>query len=255
MDKFLVVTLATRTLKCRGDSSLTTKLIGLFQSTLFNTVESNDGHVAFKSNLTEGCLAGFRLGHAEETLNLLLCGDYAHARKIAGILGERNNQRRAIEEKVFQEANQLAKQQLEEKDRSVLVLSAEGWHRGILGIVASRIAQEILRPVVLVSFEGDMGKGSIRSVDNLGIMDAVLSCRTLLEDFGGHRMAAGISLKRENLPRRGFYIFQRNKIDPNYLVHGVKITVNKNLNFHREQIVNKREHKFNNNLKLLIIQK
>lgn len=52
-----------------------------------------------------------------------------------------------------------------------------------------------------------------------------------------------------------FYIFQRNKIDPNYLVHGVKMTVNTNLNFHREQTVNKREHKFNNNLKLLIIRK
>ena len=140
-----------------------------------------------------------RMGCAMDALDILLCGSLKQARRIAEVLETRNVQRRSVEDRVYREAFDLARQQLEERDRCALVLWADGWHKGILGIVASRIAREVLRPVVLVSFMGDQGKGSIRSVENVKIMNAVLACNSFLEDFGGHQMAAGISIKRENI--------------------------------------------------------
>jgi single-stranded-DNA-specific exonuclease len=140
-----------------------------------------------------------RLGCALEALDLLLCRGREEASRIAKQLALRNNERRAIEEEVYREARELAREQLRQRDRSVLALASQGWHRGILGIVASRLARDFRRTVVLVSFEGDRGKGSVRSVDNLAFLDELLACRHLLEDVGGHQMAAGISLKQESL--------------------------------------------------------
>jgi len=138
-----------------------------------------------------------RLGCAGDALDILLCESLVQARKRAEILERLNLQRKSIENKVYREAMELANRQLKEGDRTTLVLASQGWHKGILGIVASRIAQQVLRPVVLVSFEGEMGKGSVRSVENLEIMDAMISCSSYLEDFGGHRMAAGLSIRKE----------------------------------------------------------
>jgi len=139
-----------------------------------------------------------RLGCSGVSLDILLCEEPARAREIARILEGKNRERKSIENQVHREARHLAGREVA-RDRSVLVLAGDGWHKGILGIVASRIAQEFRRPAVLLSFEGDFGKGSIRSVDNVDILDPVVACRGLLEDFGGHRMAAGISLHRKNL--------------------------------------------------------
>jgi single-stranded-DNA-specific exonuclease len=140
-----------------------------------------------------------RLGCALEALDLLLCEGWGEAGRIARQLALRNNERRAVEAEVYREARELALEQLRRQDRSVLALASEGWHRGILGIVASRLARDFHRTVVLVSFEGDLGKGSVRSVDNLAFLDALLACGHLLEDVGGHQMAAGITLKQDSL--------------------------------------------------------
>ncbi len=139
-----------------------------------------------------------RLGCAGVSLDILLCEDAERAREIAKVLEGRNRERKSIENKVYRKARLLAQKQVEQ-ERPVLVIAGDGWHKGILGIVASRIAQEFRRPAALLSFEGAFGKGSIRSVDKLEILDAVFACQDLLENFGGHKMAAGISLKRENL--------------------------------------------------------
>jgi single-stranded-DNA-specific exonuclease len=140
-----------------------------------------------------------RLGCALEALDLLLCEGQEEAGRIAGVLEDRNHERRAIEAEVFRAARDLAVEQLGRQDSSVLTLASEGWHKGILGIVASRLAREFRRTVVLVSFEGDLGKGSVRSVENLAFLDALLTCGHLLEDVGGHQMAAGITVKQGRL--------------------------------------------------------
>jgi single-stranded-DNA-specific exonuclease len=139
-----------------------------------------------------------RMGCSGVSLDILLCEETDRARQISRVLEGRNRERKTMEERVHRQARVMAQKQVD-LDRTVLVLAADDWHRGILGIVASRIAQEFRRPAALVSFQGEMGKGSIRSIDDLDILEAVLACRLLLEDFGGHRMAAGFSLKRHNL--------------------------------------------------------
>lgn len=140
-----------------------------------------------------------RLGSPEEALQILLCENLEEARRIAGAIEERNQRRKSLEDEVYLEAEKLARRRLEESDMPVLVLGGEGWHRGILGIVAARLAEEFDRPVVLVSFEGVHAKGSVRSVEGVEILDALDSCKDFLDSYGGHQMAAGIALKRENL--------------------------------------------------------
>ena len=141
-----------------------------------------------------------RLGCAMDALRILLCDDPEEAAGIAGLLEELNGQRRSVEGEVYREALEMARRQAQDENRSALVLAGQGWHRGILGIVASRLARDFLRPVVLVSLEGDRGKGSIRTIENVEILDALVSCSDLLDGYGGHRMAAGLSLKEERLP-------------------------------------------------------
>jgi len=139
-----------------------------------------------------------RLGCSKVSLDILLCEQMDQARKCLDELENRNTERKRIENRVHRQALEMARRQVAEK-RAVLVLAADGWERGILGIVASRIAREFRRPAALVSFEGGGGKGSVRSIDDLEILDALRSCGRLLERFGGHRMAAGFALKRDNL--------------------------------------------------------
>ncbi len=140
-----------------------------------------------------------RLGCALEALDALLCAGWDEAGRISRVLQDRNNERRSIEEEVYREARELAAENLRRRDRSVLALASDGWHKGILGIVASRLARDFRKTVVLVSFEGNMGKGSVRSVEDFAFLDALLACRDHLVDVGGHQMAAGVTLKKEDL--------------------------------------------------------
>jgi single-stranded-DNA-specific exonuclease len=140
-----------------------------------------------------------RLGCALEALDLLLCEGQKEASRMAGVLADRNDERRTIEAEVYREAKDLAVEQLRRQDRRVLTLASEGWHKGILGIVASRLARDFRKTVVLVSFEGELGRGSVRSIENRVFLDALLTCGHLLEDVGGHQMAAGITVKQERL--------------------------------------------------------
>lgn len=140
-----------------------------------------------------------RLGSPEDALRILLCETPEEARRVAGAIEARNQERKSIEDEVYLEAADLARSRVEKDDAPVLVLGGEGWHRGILGIVAARLAEDFGRPVVLVSFQGDQGRGSVRSIEDVEILDALDSCSHLLESYGGHRMAAGIALNRQNL--------------------------------------------------------
>jgi single-stranded-DNA-specific exonuclease len=140
-----------------------------------------------------------RLGCAIEALDILLCSGRDEAGRISKVLEDRNNERRAIETDVYREARALAVEQLGRRDRSVLALASDGWHKGILGIVASRLARDFRKTVVLMSFEGGLGKGSVRSVDNFTFLDELLACRHLLVDVGGHQMAAGVTLRKEHM--------------------------------------------------------
>lgn len=142
--------------------------------------------------------AAGRLGTAQDALELLLTDDPSRARTLAFSLDQQNRERRAVEDAVYAEAEaQLAGWFDAEKDAAIVVGSA-GWHPGVVGIVASRLQRRHHRPAVVIGFdEAGQGKGSGRSIVGLSLVAALGDCGHLLEKFGGHEMAAGLSVTHD----------------------------------------------------------
>jgi len=136
--------------------------------------------------------AAGRLSDAMAALELLLTNDAARAAELAKLLDDHNAQRRHLEGQIVDEAMAMAR--THESDR-VLVLAKDDWHVGVIGIVASRVQQEFHKPTVVIGINDNMGKGSCRSVEGFSIVGALQHCAALLEKFGGHEMAAGLSVK------------------------------------------------------------
>jgi single-stranded-DNA-specific exonuclease len=142
--------------------------------------------------------AAGRLGQARCALELLLSDDLAQARLQADYLHNLNRQRQALEVDVLKQATALIRQR-GLASRPVLVLAGEGWHPGVIGIVASRLADEYHRPVALVSLENGRGRGSARSIEGFHLFRGLHACRQALHRYGGHAAAAGFELTADNL--------------------------------------------------------
>ena len=146
-----------------------------------------------------------RLGHAKSAVELLTATDFDAAMQTAGLLDRMNTQRQDMEKKLFDQiAKYLSDNPLLLKQRAIL-LSHNTWHEGILGIVASRLVKIYFRPVVLISTNSGIGKGSARSIPAFDLYDGLSACSNDLESFGGHAMAAGLKIKVEKIG-----IFHRN---------------------------------------------
>lgn len=142
--------------------------------------------------------ASGRMGHQEDALNLFLTDDPIEARKLAQNLEDYNRQRQEIEKNIYNEALEIAIKN--EKDPCV-VIGKENWHHGVIGIVASKITDLTYKPSILVCFEGEDGKGSGRSIPGFDLHEAVYNCKEYLTASGGHSMAIGLSLKKENFSK------------------------------------------------------
>ena len=144
--------------------------------------------------------AAGRLESAEKALRLLLCEDDADtAKRIAEELSALNSKRKAEEDKIFADiGGQIARDPLIVKQR-VIVLSGEGWHHGVVGIVCSRIMEKYDKPVVMISVEGDEARGSMRSVDGFSAHKMLSECSACLTKFGGHPGAGGFSLPADKI--------------------------------------------------------
>jgi single-stranded-DNA-specific exonuclease len=141
--------------------------------------------------------AAGRLRRADAGLELLLTEDGERAAEIAAELDQVNAERRAVEQRIGWEAEAQA---AELGERSAYVLAAEGWHPGVIGIVASRIVERFHRPAILVALDGDApGQGSARSIPGFDLLGALHVCSEHLERYGGHRAAAGLTIAREQL--------------------------------------------------------
>ncbi len=140
-----------------------------------------------------------RMGHEIEALDLFLTEDEAEAKKIAQRLNEYNKQRQDIEKRIYTEVLEMAEKG--EKEKPAIVLADENWHHGVIGIVASKITDMYYKPSILICFEEDMGKGSGRSVQGFDLYDALSKCDEHIEKFGGHSMAIGIGVSREEFPK------------------------------------------------------
>lgn len=143
--------------------------------------------------------AAGRLGHATYALELLLADEERPARALAQKLEDFNAKRRALEGRIAAEALEGGAAQVSAGNRSV-VLWDEGWHPGVIGIVASRVVERFFRPAVLVAVNGGVGRGSCRSVPAFDIHDALAGLGRYLVRFGGHRLAAGFEIEESNIP-------------------------------------------------------
>lgn len=139
--------------------------------------------------------AAGRLGDAQQALALLLSEDVEDSMRLAKALDASNRERRDIEAATLEEALKELEARFDPAHDMGLVVGREGWHPGVIGIVASRIAQHFHRPVVVVAVSEEGGRGSCRSIDGVDMTAVLRSCASHLTKFGGHTMAAGLELK------------------------------------------------------------
>ena len=139
-----------------------------------------------------------RLGHALRGVELLMATSEHEANSIARELEEKNATRQDIDRQLLDEARARVRQ-LNLDETFGIVLAGEGWHSGVIGIVASRLVEEFGRPTILIGLEGDEGKGSGRSISRFDLHAGIGRCRHLLRRFGGHRSAAGLTIARDQV--------------------------------------------------------
>lgn len=141
-----------------------------------------------------------RLGQANRGVDLLLNDRPEQAEELARVLDQENRDRQAIEEAILKEARTRVEEELDLERERVIVLGSPDWHPGVIGIVASRLVELYYRPAVLFNFHSGEGKGSARSIPGFHIFKALTCCKDLLQGFGGHEQAAGLSLEETKLP-------------------------------------------------------
>lgn len=143
--------------------------------------------------------AAGRLGHADMAAELFLTDDPRRAQTLAMALREQNKQRQATENQILEQALQKLRREYDPLEDQVIVLAGEDWHHGVIGIVSSRICDRYACPTVLIALEDGIGKGSGRSVKGFNLYEALCDSAPLLERFGGHELAAGLTIREENI--------------------------------------------------------
>jgi len=144
--------------------------------------------------------ASGRMQNGKEAVSLLIEKNPRQAKEKAATINEYNEQRKDLDKAMTEEANQIVASLDHQHEHKAIVLYNEEWHRGVIGIVASRLTEIYFRPAVVLTRTDDIVTGSARSVAGFDVYSAIDSCRDLLENFGGHTYAAGLSLKVENVP-------------------------------------------------------
>ncbi|SFJ60728.1 single-stranded-DNA-specific exonuclease [Terrisporobacter glycolicus] len=143
--------------------------------------------------------ASGRLGHSYLGVQLFTTDLEDEAKEIANILEAKNIERQMIESKMYKEAEDVISSSESYKDDKVLVVAKEGWQHGIIGIVASKLTEKYYKPTILLTIEDGEATGSARSIKGFSIFDALVSCKDLMNKFGGHEQAAGLALNAENI--------------------------------------------------------
>jgi single-stranded-DNA-specific exonuclease len=142
--------------------------------------------------------AAGRVGDAGKAVRLFTTSDFEEANEIAFKLQEDNKYRQDTEAEILSQVEKIIESEINIDKEKVIVVSGEGWHHGVIGIVASKITEKYYRPSILISNENGIGKGSGRSIEGFNLFKALTYCEDLLEKFGGHELAAGLSLSMDN---------------------------------------------------------
>ena len=160
--------------------------------------------------------ASGRMMNGREAVDLLVERDLQRSLTMATRINEYNEQRKDVDKQMTVEANEIVERLESQQHQQSIVLYDEGWKKGVVGIVASRLTELYFRPTVVLTIIDGMASGSARSVAGFDVYDAVKSCRDLLENFGGHTYAVGLTLRQENIPefRRRFQEYVSHHILP-----------------------------------------
>ena len=144
--------------------------------------------------------AAGRMGHARLAVELLTSENRIRAIQISEYLKEQNSLRQQYQRKIYKQACEMINEQgLNHPDRKTIVLASQGWHKGVIGIVASRIIDRYYRPTIMLNIDGQTTQGSARSIKGFDILKAIRACSQELTNFGGHEMAAGLTMESSNL--------------------------------------------------------
>jgi single-stranded-DNA-specific exonuclease len=158
------------------------------------TSEMTSLHIGFR--IAPRINAAGRMDVARHVVELLECEDFSEARKLASVLDSRNRERQQMQQKI----TELALFEADSwTDRHFVVVAGENWHRGVIGLAASKIAEKLYRPTIVLSTENGIAHGSARSIANFHLLNALECCPELFEQFGGHAAAAGMKMKTENI--------------------------------------------------------
>ena len=176
--------------------------------------------------------AAGRIDKASDSVRLLLAEKHEHALKLAANINELNDTRRELDNGITEEALNMIADDEELRNARSTVIFNENWHKGVIGIVASRLTDYYYRPTIVLTRANDLITGSARSIKNFDIYDAIDHCSDLLEHFGGHKYAAGLSMKPENVDefRRRFEEYIREHLTVEELVPELEVDLK--INFH-----------------------
>ena len=158
----------------------------------------NSGLVSF--GLAPRINASGRMGFAEDALKLFITDDLGEIKELTNKLNEYNRERQETEKNIIKEAIEEIEKENEDK-KNIIVVSKEGWHHGVIGIVSSKITDMYLKPSILLCEEEGICKGSGRSVSGIDLHEALNNVSNDLEKYGGHAMAVGVSVRKENLEK------------------------------------------------------
>ena len=142
--------------------------------------------------------AAGRISDATAAVRVLIAKEYTSARQLTRVLNERNTERKELDNDITKNAVDMVEGTVGMSERKSIVIRGEAWHKGVIGIVASRMVEQFYKPTIVFSQNDGMLTGSARSVKNFDIHEAITECSQWVEQFGGHKYAAGLSIKAEN---------------------------------------------------------
>ncbi|MDP4092872.1 MAG: single-stranded-DNA-specific exonuclease RecJ [Bacillota bacterium] len=169
--------------------------------------------------------AAGRTGDAGRVVKLFITKDEQEAENIVNELNEANRFRQETEADILEQVINIVETEIDLEKEKIIVVSGEKWHHGIIGIVASKVTEKYYRPCILISTEEGIGRGSGRSIEGFNLFKALSHCSDILDKFGGHELAAGLSIKEENISafRSSINAYADNIMNEEDLIKKVKI--------------------------------
>ncbi len=198
-------------------------VLALMRATRIEPGQLNAGQIVF--SIAPRINAAGRLSDAKIAVELLMTDDYERAEELSRLLETENWERRKLDEETLNSALSTVLRIHNLEEDMALVLHEEEWHPGVIGIVASRLVELYYRPTVMLTTIDGVAKGSARSIPNFNIYEALQHCSDLLNHYGGHQAAAGLSINIDNIPefRRRFNILAKEQIKNDDLIPQIEI--------------------------------